>query len=290
MAIIPEFFLNAVVAIGVELPSHEKAWIGTGFIVGRNEKDNPELRTCYLISNKHVFEKKNSIIVRFNSVGDQPILDYPIRLRDENNNKLYSEHPDEDIDIAAIQLIPQILIKDKSIWGAFNLENNALTLAQMQSTGVMEGSLIYSLGFPMNLVDNIKTPICRLGCISRVSDAFVNKENCKFFLTDVQTFPGNSGGPIIYRPETTTIAGTPTNTSANLIGILSGYITYRDTLVSQQTGRLMMITEENSGLTIVHPVDRIKEVVEIEWNKQNKKLVDAISETSNDELLAEKEA
>ena len=28
-----------------------------------------------------------------------------------------------------------------------------------------------------------------------------------------------------------------------------------------------MIQEENSGLTIVHPVDRIKEVVEIEWSR-----------------------
>ena len=28
-----------------------------------------------------------------------------------------------------------------------------------------------------------------------------------------------------------------------------------------------MIQEENSGLTIVHPVDRIKEVVEIEWER-----------------------
>ena len=28
-----------------------------------------------------------------------------------------------------------------------------------------------------------------------------------------------------------------------------------------------MILEEISGLTIVHPVDRIKEVVELEWNR-----------------------
>ena len=31
-----------------------------------------------------------------------------------------------------------------------------------------------------------------------------------------------------------------------------------------------MIQEENSGLTIVHPVDRIKEVVEIEWARIEK--------------------
>ena len=31
-----------------------------------------------------------------------------------------------------------------------------------------------------------------------------------------------------------------------------------------------MIQTENSGLTIVHPVDRIKEVVEIEWQRTEK--------------------
>ena len=38
-----------------------------------------------------------------------------------------------------------------------------------------------------------------------------------------------------------------------------------------------MIMEENSGLTIVHPVDRIKEVVELEWARveQQKTLTNA---------------
>ena len=74
------------------------------------------------------------------------------------------------------------------------------------------------------------------------------------------------------RPEHMSIDGTPHNESANLIGILSAYIPYRETLYSRQTGRDRMIQEENSGLTIVHPVDRIKEVVELEWariEKQN---------------------
>ena len=38
-------------------------------------------------------------------------------------------------------------------------------------------------------------------------------------------------------------------------------------MVSQQTGEAQMIQTENSGLTIVHPVDRIKEVVELEWKR-----------------------
>ena len=35
VAIIPNFFLNAVVAIGIDIVGGEKQWIGTGFIVER---------------------------------------------------------------------------------------------------------------------------------------------------------------------------------------------------------------------------------------------------------------
>ena len=34
MSIIPNFYLNAVVALGIDGAEGEKHWIGTGFIVG----------------------------------------------------------------------------------------------------------------------------------------------------------------------------------------------------------------------------------------------------------------
>ena len=191
--------------------------------------------------------------------------------RSSSGEAIYSAHPHDKTDVIAVQILPKKLINDKSIWGSFDLTENALTLQEMQSTGVEEGSLVYALGFPMNLVDPIKVPICRLGCISRVTDAFLLKKGTPKFLVDAQTFPGNSGGPIISRPEFISIDGTPANSSSNLIGILSAYIPYRETLYSRQTGRDRMIQEENSGLTIVHPVDRIKEVVEIEWQRVEKR-------------------
>ncbi len=267
MAIIPASFLNAVVAIGINTPDNKKRWIGTGFLVGRKEQNNPSLSTHYLITNKHVVANKKHIYVRFNSLGGEFVKDYPLDLYDENDVALFSAHPDKKTDVIALQILPQTLIDDKSIWGSFDLDDHALTLEQMQKTGVEEGCLVYALGFPMNLVDSIKTPICRLGCISRVTDAFLLKKGTPLFLVDAQTFPGNSGGPIISRPEYITIEGTPHNTSANLIGILSAYIPYKDTLISVQTGEKRMEQVENSGLTIVHPVDRIKEVVELEWQR-----------------------
>lgn len=267
MAIIPANYLDAVVAIGVNTVSGNRLWIGTGFIVSRKEVDNPDLLTCYLITNKHVVNGQSNIFLRFNSLGDQLVKDYNICLQNEKGEQLYSVHPNTSSDVIALQITPQTLIDDKSIWGAFSLEENTLSLEEMQSTGIAEGDIIYALGFPMNLVGDISAPICRLGCISRVKEAYVLRKGTPQFLVDAQAFPGNSGGPIVCIPESIWLDNLPHSTDARLIGILSGYISYKDSLVSQQTNQTVMIREENSGLTIVHPVDRIKEVVEIEWNR-----------------------
>ena len=263
MAVLPQFYLDAVVAIGIQLPDGNKHWIGTGFIVGRKEDVDKSLSTFYMITNKHVLQKQKKVLFRFNSIDGKISRDYPVPLY-ENGVPLFSIHPDNDVDIVAIQLIPMTLINDNSAWAAFDLEDNALTLQTMQDTGVEEGSLVYALGFPMNLVEDIKTPICRLGCISRIRNAFLNKSINSTFLIDAAVFPGNSGGPIISRPEIISIEGTPSNTNSCLIGILSAYIPYKNILISQQTGEAQMVQTENSGLTIVYPVDRIKEVVELE--------------------------
>lgn len=267
MAIIPSNYLNAVVAIGVDTMNGGKFWIGTGFLVSRKEKDNPDFSTYYLITNKHVVEGVSRIYLRFNSLGDQFVRDYPVQMRNEHGNRLYSSHPDNLTDVIALQIIPQTLVNDKSIWGAFSLDENTYTLEEMQNSGISEGNFVFSLGFPMNLVGNISAPICRLGCISCVKEAYVLRRNTPIFLVDAQTFPGNSGGPIVCPPESIWLTGAPHSTDARLIGILSAYIPYKETLYSRQTGRDRMLQEENSGLTIVHPVDRIKEVVELEWER-----------------------
>ncbi len=266
MALLPPFYMDAVVAIGVLLPNGNKHWIGTGFIVGRKEDDNKDLSTFYMITNKHVIEKQQEVLFRFNSLSENTPHDYQVPLYD-NGIPGFTLHPDDKVDIVAIQLLPMTLIKDQSAWGAFDLEDNTLTLQEMQETGVEEGSLVYALGFPMNLVEDIKTPICRLGCISRIKNAFIEKSNKTTFLVDAEVFPGNSGGPIINRPEIISLDGTPVNNRASLIGILSAYIPYKNILISQQTGEAQMVQTENSGLTVVYPVDRIKEVVELEYKR-----------------------
>lgn len=59
MSIIPKFYVNAIVSMGVLQSDQNIAWIGTGFFVVRRV-DDENLRP-FLVTNKHVLEN-NSII------------------------------------------------------------------------------------------------------------------------------------------------------------------------------------------------------------------------------------
>jgi S1-C subfamily serine protease len=83
------------------------------------------------------------------------------------------------------------------------------------------------------------------------------------FLVDAFVFPGNSGGPVVSKPEALSIEGTKSQNAAYLIGIVQSYVPYQDLAVSLQTKRPRVVFEENSGLAAVHPVDLIEETIQI---------------------------
>lgn len=254
MSVINNKILNSIVAIGMPKNSTDPSphWIGTGFLIGRDEN-------IFLVTNKHVVQQREKILIKFNTT-DETSQNFPLELRDVEGNNLFSFHPNKSVDIVALSLNKEFLERNRSSYSYFDISTETCSLKEMQDTGLIEGTLVYSLGFPMNLVEAGKQyPICRMGCISRISNAF-DLENAIEFLVDAQTFPGNSGGPIIYRPECVTDSAQ----NPKVIGIVRAYITYRENLLSQQTGQIRSTMEENSGLTVVHPVERLIEVIEIE--------------------------
>ena len=117
---------------------------------------------------------------------------------------------------------------------------------------IPQGSLVHMLGFPMGLVNNSsRMPICRLGCIARISEAQIKETHN--LIVDIQNFPGNSGSPIITRPEFVAIEGTKTFNKSILLGIVHAYIPYSEQLINGQTKQVVEIRTENSGLALVHP-------------------------------------
>ena len=209
----------------------------------------------------------NEIYIGFNENGGTKSFDFLAKLNN-GKNYLYSEHMNQQVDIIALSINASFLNNMNAKYHFFPLEKDAYTIAKMKSKGVFEGDLVYSLGYPLNLGNTSqKNPICRLGCISRISNLYIPGNPELNFLVDAQSFPGNSGGPVIIRPEILSVIGSKSQDQTALIGILHKYIPYTDPLISAQTGQTYSIMQENSGLTLVHPVDYILEVVELERNR-----------------------
>jgi S1-C subfamily serine protease len=105
----------------------------------------------------------------------------------------------------------------------------------------------------------------RSGCIARIRDALA--ASSKELLIDAPIFPGNSGGPVVTKPEEVAIQGTKAVGSAYLIGMVTSYVPYRDVAVSAQTGAVRIVFEENSGLASVLPMDYVVEAIQTRLGK-----------------------
>ena len=263
MALIPTFFLDCVSAIGIEV-ENKKIWTATGFLVGKFYKEESDAKNyfVFLVTNKHVLKDKKSIIVRFNpkSSSESAALDFSISLLDEGNKPKWVGHPNEDIDVAAIAINTKTLRDMDRKYDYFKPEH-IINIKDAATEGISEGSFVYALGYPMGIVDpDRQYVISKSGTIARIRDAFEGKRN--EFIIDISIFPGNSGGPVVSKPELTGLEGTKAFPKCSLLGMIKGYIPYKDIAISQQTKRPRVIFEENSGLASVITSDFIIETIE----------------------------
>lgn len=258
MAVIPQTYLDAVVSIGVRIDSDIK-WIGTGFFVIREIKEGKGVP--FLVTNRHVLMGKHSIVIRM-KIKDTDALkvcDAPLF---SEGNPIYLCHPNEKVDIAVVPLAANYITDNNLQFPCLNIDKNALTIPEFRENGLDEGSLIHMLGFPMGLVNvESQLPICRLGCVARMSDAQIQESYN--IIVDIQNFPGNSGSPIVTRPELVSLTGTKSMNRCLLLGIVHAYIPYNESLINQQTKQVVEIRSENSGLALVHPAEYIREVIDL---------------------------
>ncbi len=91
---------------------------------------------------------------------------------------------------------------------------------------------------------------------------------------DAFVFPGNSGGPVVLKPEVVAIDGTASVGKTYLIGVVQSYIPYEDIAVSLQTLKPRVVSSENSGLAAVYPVEHIEETIlrDLEMREQRRVL------------------
>lgn len=169
-------------------------------------------------------------------------------------------------DIVAVMLSGTTINQQHLKFSSFDIDSNSFSSFELRDNGVDEGSLVYMLGYPMGLVNvNSELPICRMGCIARISEEQIAESHDA--LLDIQNFPGNSGSPIVSKPEFIGIQGTKILDRCVLIGIIHAYLPYRESLINFQTKEIVEVRSENSGLALMHPVEYIREVIDMYYKK-----------------------
>ena len=141
---------------------------------------------------------------------------------------------------------------------SFHSGGSTILRDQLVEAEFREGNEVFTLGFPLSQVaDDKNYVVARQGIVARIQDWYDRAS--RYFLIDASIFPGNSGGPVLAKPTLHTYGSAIT--SAKLIGMVAGYLPYRDIARSEQTGEAIFASEENSGLGIVVPLDAIEETI-----------------------------
>lgn len=273
-AMIPPFFLDCVIAIGLSISGQNvqprTAWMATGFLVGQSVAEQKGQYRVFLVTCNHVIEDLTAAIndartqakgpisatplIRFNPTPGGNAREYPFALNNWTTNSA------TDVAVAPINVD---FLKAQGITNlAFFPDDQTLAnRAKANDLGLSEGDGVYVLGFPLGLVEPGKQNfvIVRSGVIARIQDALAEKRDS--FLIDSFAFPGNSGGPVITRPELFSITGTKSQNRSYVIGMMRDYVPYRDVAVSEQTKRPRIVFEENSGLADVIPIDDIQDAI-----------------------------
>lgn len=261
MSLIPKEYTESVISIGITNLRGEVDWIGTGFFVIKEVvtgKFQP-----FIVTNRHVLEGQRSIAFRLREKDTGKLRVLGMSLYDDHGKQLYSVEGDEKIDIAAIILNYDYIRENNLNFSAIDIDAEALSSDEFLDHGGDEGSIVYMLGFPMGLVaEDSNAPICRMGCVARMDPSEISRN--KNFLLDIQNFPGNSGSPIITKPEVISIKGSKALGRPVLIGIVHSYKPYQERLISLQTKELVETRSENSGIASANPVEYIREIVEME--------------------------
>jgi hypothetical protein len=264
MALIPAFFADCVVAIGTVDDKGRPDWIASGFFYGQflEAHDNQKRSySVYLVSNRHVFRDLAMAYVRCNPKASQPAATWNMPLQDQDGKPLWYSHPNQEIDVAVVPVNIRLLKKKAMQVSYFTSDTHAATIGKLLELGITEGDFAYVLGFPMGLTGGERNVVLvRSGSIARIRDALAHVSN--EFLVDAFVFPGNSGGPVVSKPEMLSITGTKSQHAAYLIGVVKSYVPYKDVAISAQTGQPRVVFEENSGLAAVHPVDFIEEAIQ----------------------------
>ena len=236
--------LDMVLPVGA---SETPPYNGTAFLYGKRLQDGSAVG--FVITNKHVIEgiaqsSTAGVVLHVNLMqGGSTTLIVPV--------SSWTFHDSADVAVLPVgfPFESRHLMRTRFMSDLFYAPR-----AAMKDQAIDAGSNIVIVGFPLGLGShaNVNYPLVRQGIISQIAPWFDG--NSGSIIIDANAYPGSSGSPVFTKQGETG--------EIRLLGVIEGYIPYRDTLISAQTGQTMLIIQENSGLAYVIPVEFIEETIE----------------------------
>lgn len=202
--------------VPIENPQSEG---GTGFLVFRMIDENKG--RVFLVTNKHVVHRDPAqraavphIICHFNTKepdGSLGTVAGQVPLRDTARNSRYSEHPDPDTDVCAIDVTDVMNLNPKieKRWVGYDMFADE---AKRQELDITVGEEVLTIGYPLGLRQgDTNFPLVRQGLIAtkigspirdqvQNPDGTVRNRTLRGFLIDGATVPGSSGSPVVLKP------------------------------------------------------------------------------------------
>lgn len=275
MALLPPKYLNAVVAIDPpsspdeidEITGQPVQPSASGFLyaypkLGTMGKTNADFR-LWLVTCKHVIEhmkgaNKSEIMVRLNKSVQEEMQTFRIDLR-KGRGPDWTEH--STADVAVIPTSPEDLESKELQWEIFAAGRNTLTRKKAAQAGLSEGDEVFMIGFPPGWRPGKQDyPIVRHGVLAQVRGWFSGNHNT--FLLDGSGFPGNSGGPVVTKPQIMDVHESLVVNSSLLIGMVSER-TFSEALRDSKETVI-----ETADLVVVTPMDAIDETIELAMSKE----------------------
>lgn len=274
MALLFENHLKSLVAVGQYTGENKFICDSTSFLIGfvaqKSEKPEEQRYRLFLVTNKHVFEGRESVQLRFNTAEGKTTT-FKQDLFFPNKEIRWLAHENSDIDLALLNVNPQIL-QSNGVQPIFIAEEFFAYFKDFNEIGISAGDDVYVIGFPMGIAGEEQNyPCVKAGLISRIDKEVVNMK--KQFIIDSSIFPGNSGGPVVLKPTSISLEGTKAVGKSFLIGVISSYLPYEDKLYTHQTNphSVVSLTRENSGLSFCVPMDFIKDIYD-KWIANQKQI------------------
>jgi hypothetical protein len=284
-ALVPPYFMSCVVALGGLVPDIRERvlygykWtaVGTGFFFGHLATFDPDPAkrqyNVYLVTAKHVVEGWNeqqeilkirgfttsNLMLRVNpTISSSLAANFDLKQIIDEGSPGWTNNPNnKDVSVLAVNI--DLLRTGFGVY-FFSDDESSANIQKLKDLKVSAGDGTFVLGFPMGLIGEKRDAvIVREGIIARIEDMLYS--NSESFLIDSFVFPGNSGGPVILKPEISSIVGTPNQQRAYLIGMVDAYQPYREYAISPQTQENRVTFEENSGLATILPVDYIIDAI-----------------------------